>query len=138
MKVRHGGGCPSHTRTDFALDLRFFDGEHNDVLIEAELDFLARGVVVGGDGLQQVAAELALDGGRALLARAGPLALGLAVLGAAAPDLGLHLRDLDGQLAVQRVAARLHRHVAQADAYLRVLRNKRKVNSENGEDLWGQ
>lgn len=93
------------------------------VSVEAELDLLAGRVVVGGDGLQPVAADLALDGRRALLARAGGarLALGLGVLGAATTHLGFHLRYLHRQLAVQRVPSRFYRHVAEANTDLRIL-----------------
>ena len=93
------------------------------VSVEAEFDLLAGRIIVGSYCLQPVATYLALDGGCALLASAGGagLTLSLAVLGAAATDLRLHLGDLDGQLAVERVAAGLHRHVAQTDADLRVL-----------------
>lgn len=70
--------------------------------IEAEFDFFPRGVVVGRDGLQPIAADLALYGRSALLASTGAsLPLSFTVLGTTSTDLSLHFGDFDRELAVE-------------------------------------
>lgn len=110
--------------------------------IEAKLDFLSRGIVVGRDSLQPVATYLAFYRRCAFLAGAGSsLPLRFAVFGTAASDFGLHLCDFDRELTVEWVASGFDGDVAEADADLRVLRvaavgrrAERVVRVRSGQD----